>query len=156
MMVYRIAKTRHIHDLSGFGARLFGGRWNKKGMSVIYTSESISLATVEHLVHVPFAIVPNVMSIATLKIANSIKPRTLNITDLPSNWRDYPSPPELAEIGTKWVLSKKSLMLRVPSAIIKFEHNVLINPSHSHMKHVKVHHVVSYKIDHRLLREQKS
>jgi len=156
MMVYRIAKTRFIHDLSGIGARLYGGRWNKKGMSMIYASESISLATVEYLVHVPLAIVPTAMSIATLKIPKSIKPRILKIPDLPPNWRDYPSPPELAEIGTKWALSKKSLLLQVPSVIINFEHNVLINPLHPHMKQVKVDRVVSYKIDHRLLREQKS
>lgn len=52
MKVYRIAKKDFVGDLTGEGARLFGGRWNKKGMRVLYTSKSRSLATVEYLVHV--------------------------------------------------------------------------------------------------------
>lgn len=47
MRVYRIAKTKYIRDLSGTGARIYGGRWNKKGLGILYTSENRALATVE-------------------------------------------------------------------------------------------------------------
>jgi len=49
--VWRIT-TRRLADqaFSGEGARLFGGRWNRVGQSVIYTAESRSLAMLEMLV----------------------------------------------------------------------------------------------------------
>jgi len=52
VILYRIAKTRHIYDLTGAGARLYGGRWNHKGIGMIYTSETRSLASLEFLVHI--------------------------------------------------------------------------------------------------------
>lgn len=55
MKLYRIAQTAHIKDLSGTGARLYGGRWNEKGVGVVYTSESRALAILEYLVHVPMS-----------------------------------------------------------------------------------------------------
>ena len=48
----RICKTRHLATaLSGEGARLNGGRWNSPGLPAVYTSSSLSLATLEVLVH---------------------------------------------------------------------------------------------------------
>ncbi|MFC2166288.1 RES family NAD+ phosphorylase [Acidobacteriota bacterium] len=138
MFVYRIAKKTHIRDLSGTGARLYGGRWNHKGVSLIYTSESRALAIVEFLVNIPMSLVPNKLSIATLKIATKIIPKEITITDLPRNWRDYPSPTILADIGTQWIVSNESALLRVPSAVVEDEFNILINPSHPDMKHVTI------------------
>ena len=101
MIVYRIARTGYINDLTGSGARLYGGRWNKRGIGVIYISESRALATVEYLVHVPIPYAPTNLSIASIKIPDKVKLRKIKISELPSNWRDDPSPDELAEIGTQ-------------------------------------------------------
>lgn len=154
MIVYRIAKTRHISDLSGIGARLYGGRWNNKGIGIVYTSENRSLATVEYLVHVPISIIPGNLSVASIKIPDLIKPKDILPGDLLNKWRDYPPPPELAEIGTKWALSNETLLLRVPSAVVENEFNILINPQHPDMKRVSVSKVEKFTIDKRLLRPQ--
>ena len=151
MIVYRIAKTKHIHDLSGNGARVYGGRWNDKGIAVIYTSERRALATVEYLVHVPLSIVPSHISIASIKIPNRITPKEISISDLPANWRDYPPPSELAGLGRRWALANDTLLLRVPSAVVEQEFNILINPSHPDMKHVVTSQIEEYKFDVRLL-----
>ena len=92
MRVYRIAKTKYIRDLSGTGARMYGGRWNKKGVGILYTSENRALATVEYLVHVSSSIVPAELSIAMIQIPDDISPKEISISDLPANWRDYPAP----------------------------------------------------------------
>ena len=49
MVVYRIAKKRYLSDLSATGARLYGGRWNRAGVPMIYSSSHLSLAVLELL-----------------------------------------------------------------------------------------------------------
>jgi RES domain-containing protein len=150
VIVYRISKTKNIRDLSETGARIFGGRWNNKGVNIIYTSESRALATLEFLVHVPLSLVPTDLSLASIKIPDSMVPKKISISNLPGNWREYPSPSELAKTGTDWVLKNETLLLKVPSAVVKNEFNLLLNPSHADMKQVKISNVEACKFDNRL------
>jgi RES domain-containing protein len=152
MQVFRIAKTKYIKDLTGAGSRTYGGRWNRKGVSLIYTSESRSLAALEFLVHVPASIAPKDLNIVTLDISSQVKPKKLDLAILPRNWRESPPPEELAAIGTEWALSKESLLLRVPSAIIENEFNVLINPSHPDLKLIKLSKPEPFVFDERLIK----
>lgn len=154
MQIFRIAKTRHIRDLSGTGATLHGGRWNRKNIPVIYTAENRSLATLEFLVHVSLlSIIPKNLSMACLEIPHDIVPVQISATDLPKNWRDYPSPPELADLGSEWAIAKRSLLLRVPSVVVVDEYNILINPRHPDIDGVTISHVESYTFDTRLHRK---
>ena len=150
MFVYRIAKKKHIRDLSGIGARLYGGRWNRKGIDLVYTSESRALALVEFLVNVPFSMLPSKLCIATVEMDDQIRPREIPLGDLPKNWRKFPASPELAEIGSKWAVSNESLALRVPSAVVPHEINILLNPAHPDMKHVAITDVEGLEMDKRL------
>ena len=152
MIVYRIAKKRYVHDLSGTGARIYGGRWNHKGISIVYASESRSLAIVDYLVHVNLAIVPSGLSISSIRIPDRITPKQISTSDLPANWREFPAPSELAEIGTNWALANETLLFRVPSTVVEHEFNILINPSHPHIKHAKITHTEDCLFDKRLLR----
>lgn len=152
MNVFRIAKHSYIRDVSGFGAREYGGRWNRKGTRVLYTSESRALAALEFLVHVPLTLVPADLAIASIEIPDSIVPERIPADELPSDWRDYPAPPELADLGSSWALEKKSLLLRVPSVLVHDEFNVIINPIHPQMEAVTITHVTSFTFDQRLLR----
>ena len=68
MLVYRIGKTRYAHDLTGEGARLFGGRWNHKLTPCIYTSESRALAMLEYTVNVNIEDIPRSLSLSTFEI----------------------------------------------------------------------------------------
>ena len=147
MRVYRIARKRHLDDLTGAGAKTFGGRWNHRGRAVIYTSETRSLAMVEFLVHVSWMKAPSDLGIATLEIADEIQPEILSPADLPEDWRLYPAPPRLADLGTDWVHSRRSLLLKVPSAVIEQEHNILINPGHSDLVRVKVLEIKDLEFD---------
>lgn len=151
MQVFRIAKTGYIRDLSGTGAMLNGGRWNQKGIPLIYTSENMALATLEYVVHVSLAIVPKNLSIASYEIPDDIVPEEILIDDLPKKWRAYPSPPKLIELGSEWALANRSLLLRVPSAIVPSESNTLINPKHPEITRITIFHIEKYAIDKRLL-----
>jgi RES domain-containing protein len=154
MQLFRIAKTKYIKDLTGAGSRKYGGRWNRKGVGLIYASESRSLAALEFLVHVPASIAPRDLSIVTLDIPPRVKPKKLDLAILPPNWRQSPPPEELATIGTEWAQSNESLLLRVPSAIIENEFNVLINPSHPDLKLIKLSKPEPFVFDERLIKSK--
>lgn len=152
--MFRIAKQQFIGDLSGEGARLYGGRWNKKGSSVLYASESRSLATVEYLVHLPISILPHDVCIAEIDVPNAKSIQTIEIKDLPTHWMNYPAPIELADIGEAWKKTTGSLLLKVPSVVVKNEWNYLINPNHPLFQHVKIRSIEEYVFDQRLLRRK--
>jgi RES domain-containing protein len=152
MLVYRIARTRHIRDLSGIGARLYGGRWNHPGTALLYASESRSLATVEFLVHLSMPEAPAGLSIATLEIPDDVRPGEIRPSSLPGNWREHPAPAALAELGTKWARANRGLLLRVPSAVVEGEYNLLINPAHADMPRVAIARVERYRMNSRLAR----
>ncbi len=154
MLVYRIARKDVVKDLTGTGAKLYGGRWNHRGTSVVYTSETRALATVEFLVHVSLSNSPRGLMIAAIEISDSIVPEDAPRGSLPRGWRDYPPPREVADLGTRWARSGKSLLLRVPSAVVEQEYNILINPLHSDMKKVKVQRVEKFEFDKRLVRSK--
>ena len=152
MVVYRIAKKRYVNDLSGIGARITGGRWNHKGVAIVYTSESRSLATVETLVHVDLATLPEDLYVASIQVPQGITPKEISISELPPDWRAFPYSSELANIGSEWVLKNQKLLLRVPSAVVEYEYNILINPSHPDIRQVKVIQVEKFTYDKRLMR----
>ena len=151
MHVFRIAKTRYIRDLSGTGAMLNGGRWNQRNIPLVYTSESRALATLEYVVHVDLSIVPKNLSIACYEIPDDIVPEEISVAGLPKNWRTYPSPSKLVEFGSEWALSNRSLLLRLRSAIVPGESNILINPKHPEITRISIYQIEKYAIDRRLL-----
>ena len=152
MTVYRIARKAYINNLSGAGARLNGGRWNKKGTSVLYTSANRSLATIEYLAHLPMAVVPKDIRIAGIIVPDDAPMATIDIKSLPDNWRVYPAPLQLAEIGDNWINENKTLLLKVPSALVKGEWNILINPYHQTFEKIGLCEIDEYNFDSRLLR----
>jgi RES domain-containing protein len=143
--------SAYARDLSGAGPRLYGGRWNPKGVSVIYTSESRALAVLEFYVHLSRSVILPGLSIVSIDIPDSVSRKEIAMSDLPKNWRTYPAPPELAAIGAEWVRSRESLLLHVPSAIMPPERNILINPVHSEMRKVRIIEIEEYGLDQRLI-----
>ncbi len=150
MLLYRIARTEHIRDLSGEGARLYGGRWNHRGTPLIYTSETRALATIEFAVHAALTQAPAALSLATLEVARGASVSDLDESNLPDGWRHYPPPSELPNLGSSWAVSKETLLLRVPSAVVPHESNILINPLHPEIAKAKLVEVEEFRLDGRL------
>lgn len=148
--LYRISSSGHIDDLSGTGARIFGGRWNHSGYPAIYTSGSRSLAALEFLVHVPMALAPDNLSIAEINIQENVERESVKECLLPKNWCDYPAPEQLANISTNWIKAKSALLLDIPSAVVGREINTLINPLHPDIKFVKLVKIEKFSFDSRL------
>jgi len=155
MYLFRIAKTVYIGDLSGAGPRQYGGRWNHRGTAVIYTAGTRSLVTLEYLVHVPLSYEPVGLSIATLIVPDGASVRELRLSELPDDWNRFPAQSGLADLGSEWVRGKESLLLRVPSAVVDDEFNLVINPGHPEMADVRIGDVTTYAFDERLLKRLK-
>ncbi|MFN3757159.1 MAG: RES family NAD+ phosphorylase [Flavobacterium sp.] len=152
MIVYRITKRKHSLDISGTGAALFPGRWNQKGTPVLYTSESIEIALLENIVHAPPMIIPD-LEILTIEIPdNSIE--ELTISNLPSNWQNYPSPTILSKMGQDWIDEGKTISLKVPSAIVPTSHNFILNCKHKDYNQVKLIEQKSFYFDPRLVKRK--
>lgn len=154
MFVYRISKTKYINDLSGTGAKLYGGRWNEKGIPLVYTSSSISLAILESLVHFSFNMAPHDMSIATIYIPDNIFESSVDIKSfgkLPNSWNENLPNPKTQQFIKKWINNKNSLILKVPSAINSREFNYLINPLHKDINLIILQDIVPFSFDKRLI-----
>ena len=151
MLVWRLCRRRHSRNpLDGGGARKHGGRWNRKGTAMVYCSSSLSLAALEYLVHGHSDLVPvDLVSIA-IELPSSISFKVIHPEDLPRNWRAYPAPPALAEIGSEWARKKESLLLRVTSAVIPTEENCLLNPAHGELSKARVKEITPFRFDPRL------
>lgn len=152
MQVYRIAKNEYIKDLTGTGAKTVGGRWNFKGVAVLYTSSSISLSILECLAHFPIAFAPKDMAIATIIIPEDCLVKEISIADLPKNWRGIPSPKLLKDLSYQWIKNQETLVLKVPSIIVPKEFNYIINPFHKNSNTIKLQEVGPFSFDGRVLK----
>lgn len=150
--VWRLVKEKHADSsrrLSGEGARQGGGRFNSPGRPVVYTSESLALAELEILVHLPTSrLLASYVAFRARLPDETIE--TLDRTTLPSNWRESPVPHSVQAVGDAWLQSGSSLALRVPSAVVPAEDNVLINPEHSRFEEVTIEGPFDPDIDDRL------
>jgi len=156
MRVFRISKRAYIHDLSDTGAGLFGARWNPKGMNMLYTSGSISLASLEFLAHNYHLLSRKDIVLAEIIIAAKESMMVLSENDLPRDWNEKSyTPLSTQEIGRNFLLQSDLYILKVPSAIVPFEHNYLFNPMHQEHKSTRIKRLIDpFEIDNRIFGKQ--
>ena len=132
--VFRIVDAQFKDDLSGQGAKIYGGRWNPKGVPVLYASEHISLCMLENMVYMAQDLYRRPFHLLTLQIPLETV-QDIDEKRLKRNWikdMEY----------TQWLGSQffqeDGFVLKVPSAIVKEEFNFVINTNHIHFKKVKI------------------
>jgi len=150
MNLYRITREKYSSDLSGEGARLYGGRWNSKGNAVLYTSQHASLAALEVLVHSPIRMLPSDLVLVKLFVDHAAEPQIISAEGLGRDWKSYPAPIFLKETGDSWIQSRSSLLMKVPSVIIPEEFNVLVNSGHPAIETISVKSIKPFRFDQRL------
>lgn len=107
-------------DLSGDGARRYGGRWNSAGHPLVYAAETAALAVLEVRVHldIPPDLVPDDYVLLSIDLGD------LPIETLPT------VPTHSTRFGDAWLREQRTPMLRVPSFIVPESANLLLNPVH--------------------------
>jgi RES domain-containing protein len=120
-----LARRKHA-DLSGEGARLYGGRYNPKGVPAVYASESISLAALEVLVHLEKSEIPDDyvalgIEVGRGQVQSLSMEATMRVERLASGQ------------GSSVKIFQRNFyrrpVLRVPSVIIPRERNYILLPA---------------------------
>ena len=153
MRAWRIVRAPHLPAaFSGEGARLFGGRWNPVGVPVVYCSGSLALAALEILVHAGRESLPRDYRAVPVDIPETMEIERIEPTALPKDWRAYPAPLRLQALGERWVRAARTAVLRVPSAVIPEESNLLLNPAHPDFAGLRIGDPRPFSFDLRLTR----
>ena len=147
MLFYHLGITLFAKQLTGEGAKLYGGRWNPQGVPCLYACESKALCALEYAANILLENMPTELSFTTYEFPDnswiSFLPK-----DLPSNWQEIPPPKSTQQWGAKHL--QNALAIRVPSGIIPSEFNFVINPLHQDFKKLRLKEIESFSFDRRI------
>lgn len=151
MILWRLTK-HHYADLSGKGGEMFDARWHTRGRPVVYLAATPALALLEVRVHLELSpdSLPDDYVLMKVNAPDDVEHRSVQLEDLPDRWQEHE---ELCRpFGDSWLKDTGSALLRVPSAIIEVEHNMLLNPQHPDAARIGVEEISPFKWDQRLFR----
>jgi RES domain-containing protein len=122
VLLWRIAADTlnfEADDATGKAAEKTGGRWNRAGIAMLYSSISRALACLETIAHLGAGALPlnrYLVEIAVPKRAWD-SAVTLGPTQL-VGWDALPHSQTSLGWGTTWALGKASLLAKVPSIVV--------------------------------------
>jgi RES domain-containing protein len=137
LTVWRILTARFADSaFSGEGAGRYGGRWHRKGVPLVYTADSQSLAMLEMLVQdqplrARYLMIP-------AEIPTDLAIARVTTVQLDPDWRDAAALEALRTLGTQWAEGLTTAVLTVPSAVVPAETNYLLNPRHPDFARIRV------------------
>ena len=150
---YRVTQKKHAATaFDGEGARLYGGRWNNPGCALVYTAGSLSLATLELLVHLEsYQILRQRYCYMAVELPEELC-TPWPLARLPPGWHVDPPLAATRQIGDGWTRTGTSAALAVPSALIRSEANYLLNPRHADFPRLTIHAPEDFMFDPRLVK----
>jgi RES domain-containing protein len=151
MTAWRIVKrSRAATALDGEGARRAGGRWNPPGTRMVYAASSLSLATLEVMVHLEdYQLLRTLYCTIRLEFPAGLV-EWLMEDRRPPGW-DAPAAGEASRrLGDEWIRSGRSAVLAVPSVVTTGEWNYLLNPGHPEFFRITAGDTVPFQLDARL------
>ena len=147
---WRICKRKYARNaFTGEGAERNSGRWNGDGVKMVYTSSTISLASLELLVNLESSTLLKNYALFSVDIELSFCER-VEEKNLPSEWRNNPAPLSTQKIGDGWIARSTSVALIVPSVVVPIEQNILLNPAHPNFSKLIISRPMAYMPDPRL------
>jgi RES domain-containing protein len=150
---WRLARRVHSDPpvsvaFNGRGSELYGNRWNPVGAAAAYASPNRALAALEYLVHVDRDLVPDDLVFSHLDFAES----DVETAAPPHDW-DIAGSVSAVAYGERWIREQRSVVLAVPSVIIRTELDYVINPRHARFAALAVSPALEpFVYDARLLR----
>lgn len=157
MNLWRIAaETRRYaaDDLSGAGAAAHPGRWNDENEAIVYAAPTLALAVLETVAHIDGSGLPLNRFVIRIPVPDSVwsAREVLDMAIVPASWAAIPAGRASVEFGSRWLASRTSAILLVPSVIVPEEPVALINPAHTDASQMSATVVRPFAYD-RLFRE---
>jgi len=150
MQVFRITLARWADRLTASGQP---ARWNSQGRQVIYTAESRALACLENVVHRSGEGLNGLFRTLVIDVPDDLPVEILEPADLPSDWASYLQYTHCQARGDDWLRRGETPILRVPSAIVPYEHNYLLNPLHPDFRQIRLLGTEPFIFDARIKRD---
>lgn len=116
----------------------------------MFTSATLSLAALERFVHTDSDLEPTDLLAIPVEIRDGIAIDVVELELLPADWRTFPAPPALAEIGERWLRTASTPVLSVPSVVIPHERNFVLNPSHREFTQMVIGRAEPFSFDPRM------
>jgi len=152
MRFWRICRRRYAADAAnGEGARLYGGRWNSRGVPMVYASTSLALAAVETFVNLEPNLQPKDLISIEGNIPDGLEISRVDLKTLPANWHETRDE-SLRRFGDDWIRAGQTAALLVPSAAIRGEWNVLLNLAHGDFSKIRFRKPQPFEFDVRMFR----
>ncbi len=153
MRIWRICREVHASGaFSGDGARRFGGRWNSRGVPMVYCSSSLALAAIELFVRLEPSQAPGDLISISARLPGGEPARALRIEELPAGWWSEDALDDTRKLGDAWIAGAASRALMVPSVPIRSEWNVLVNPLHPRIAESEIDLPQPFVFDARMFR----
>lgn len=148
---FRLVKKKHAPDaFTGEGSRRFGGRWNHKGVDVVYLSDTLSLAVLEQFIHLGREGLHISFVYFKTEIPDRVSVSVIEPGALPRDWREEPPSNSTKDLGTRWAISKSSAVLRIPSAVVPIGFNYLLNIRHPEISDIRIRDPEPFTFDPRM------
>ncbi|SFB95068.1 RES domain-containing protein [Bosea sp. CRIB-10] len=139
MRVWRVSRAPFA-DLTGEGARLYGGRWNSPGRAMLYTAENPALAILEVRVHLDLE--PDLLPHDYVLIEMELGDVSAAALEL--------APDDPTAFGDIWLVRAGEPVLKVPSFIAPQSFNYLVNPAHPAAAAIRIVSTQPFAFDRRL------
>lgn len=152
-IVWRLTRPEFADKLDGAGARLFGGRWNSRGQSAVYTSSHLSLSVLEAYVNIPPGLRDDLPALQAvqLSVPDDAKVRTVRPNELAVLMKAADPISAARAIGDEWIEAQAEFILVVPSILVPEETNLILNPAHPGMRDVEIVLTRRFHFDPRLV-----
>ncbi|MCX5591930.1 RES family NAD+ phosphorylase [Alcaligenes endophyticus] len=154
LQIWRIGvdtPTYEAHDMQGEGARISGGRWNRKGHPMVYAASSRALACLETVVHLQSGSLPLNSYLVEITLPESLwQAATVLQHDSLIGWDALPPGKVSLDWGDNWLAQQQSAIALVPSIVIPEEYCVLLNPEHPDSRQISAKKIRRWLYDHRI------
>ena len=152
MLAWRLAQRRFARDRRGYGAAIFGGRWNQRNVAANYAGLSVEIAVLEKFVHTAARPVPDLVLVRIELPEDSHLYWHPSIATLPRRWNETPGAEATAAFGTAFLREARFLGLIVPSAVVPEARNIVINPMHLAFRNVRMRTVRAFAFDRQMFK----
>ncbi|HLI03037.1 MAG TPA: RES family NAD+ phosphorylase [Terracidiphilus sp.] len=151
MQFFRLFPARFRSTaFTGAGGLYAASRWNRLGTPMVYCASSPALAALEYFVNLEPNDAPGDLLMGAGSVPDALV-ETLSLDRLPRNWRALNNQ-ACRDLGTEWAASNRSAALRVPSAVVDGDWNILLNPRHPGFAQIEIRTPRPFRYDERMFR----